>query len=69
MSFSDQFIKNGDKAFASVTAVCALATAQAAVLHIDPVVGAWITFASGVATILHTVYFPNGPGQSGSTQK
>lgn len=53
------FSQWGDKLFASITAVCALLQTDASALHINALVLAWITFGSGVATLLHTIIFPN----------
>lgn len=58
------FSQWGDKLFASITGICALLTTQAQALQINARAVAWITFAAAVATLLHTIVFPNSTANS-----
>lgn len=49
----------GDKLLAFITGICALAVTQAQSLGINEHLVAWITLASAVATLAHTIWFPN----------
>jgi hypothetical protein len=53
------FARNGDKLFASITAVCSLLATQTANLpKIAPYAG-YFTVLSSAATLLHMIWYPN----------
>ena len=61
------FAAHGDKLLAFITAVSALAVTQAQSLGMNEHFVAWITLGSGIATLAHTIFFPNGPVTPGKS--
>jgi len=53
------FAKYGDKILTAATALAALASTQAAALHISAVGSAWVAFAGAAAATIHTIIYPN----------
>jgi hypothetical protein len=53
------FASHGGKILSLITAAAALATTQATSLGLSEHITSWLTFTSGVATLAHTLYFPN----------
>ena len=53
------FSTHGAKVLSFATGVSALITAQADALHVPEHMVAWFTLASAVATMAHTIFFPN----------
>ena len=56
------FAAHGDKVLAFLTAASAFAVTQAQSLGFNEAVISWVTFGSGLATLAHTIFFPNTNG-------
>lgn len=67
------FAQWGDKLLAFITSALALAVTMAVgptpALHINASILGWLTFGSGLATLAHTVFFPNSAPLPASTNK
>lgn len=56
----DWFKNNGDKVLSTITGISALAATQWHQLHLNETAMAYVAFAGAIATLLHTVFYPNG---------